>query len=73
MLNSYPKKFINRYINSQRKKWYNLKNNISSESTKKSLDFIKTIVLPSFDYCTKELKQFLEKKCTLKTVFYSPF
>ena len=74
MLNSYPEKFINRYINSQRKKWFNLKNNIPSEITEKeAFDYTKTIILPSFDYCTKELKQFLEKKCNLKTVFYSPF
>ena len=51
-----------------------MKNNISSEITEKdSLDYIKAIILPSFDYCTKELKQYLGKKCNLKTVFYSPF
>ena len=73
LLNSYPEKFIDRYINSQRKKWYNLKNGTSSEIAKEPLDFTKTIVLPSFDYCKKELKQFLEKKCNLNIVFYSPF
>ena len=29
--------------------------------------------MPNIEYFTKELKQFLNKKCNISTVFYSPF
>ena len=74
LLNSFPERFTNKYINSYRKKWYNMKNNISSEIIEKEpIVFTKTIIKPSLKYCTKELKKFLEKEHNIKTVFYSPF
>ena len=74
-LNNYSKKFIQKRINSQRKKkHYMVTNNLVENNTAKNkVDYSKTFVLPNIEYFTRELKQCLNKKCNNSTVFYSPF
>ena len=73
-LNNYSKKFLQKHINSQRKKHYMVTNNlVENNSAENKIHYTKTFVLPNIEYFTKELKQFLNKKCNISTVFYSPF
>ena len=70
-LNNYPKKFIQKHIDSRRKKHYIVTNNLVENNTAENeIDCTKTFVLPNIEYFTKEVKQFLHKKCNISKVFY---